>query len=149
MKKSASLLLVVLISFSIMAAANASTVVDPSTVITMLNSVLVNDDTIKYDIQYSTDANMYNITVQSEGIALAAVLAKSDASYLEQWHSMRDNKESLCTNLLDLVKVITSEDSVFVSISLMNDQNPDMVLLALLNSVVVYDSVDGTDLLGE
>ena len=91
---------------------------------------------------------MYNISVQRDGIALAAVLAENDSSYLEQWYSMRDNLGSLCTSLLNLVKTITSEDSAFVSISLMNDQNTDMVLLTILNSVVVYDSVDGTDLLG-
>ncbi len=148
MKRLASFLLVILITFPLLVSANASTEVAPSTVISMIYAALVNDNEIEYDVQYNADSNMYNISVQRDGIALAAVLAENDSSYLEQWYSMRDNLGSLCTSLLNLVKTITSEDSAFVSISLMNDQNTDMVLLTILNSVVVYDSVDGTDLLG-
>ena len=75
MKRLASFLLVILITFPLLVSANASTEVAPSTVISMIYAALVNDNEIEYDVQYNADSNMYNISVQRDGIALAAVLA--------------------------------------------------------------------------
>ena len=148
MKRNLSLLLVILCLCVLLPSANADIKMEPASVVTMLESLFTNSEETQFEVSYDQPSEIYYIYVQQDNIALASSLALTNDSYKEQWSSMRTSLSDLCTNAVDLVKTLTSSKTANVAIFLRNDMNPDKILLGILNSIVVFDVVDGTDLLG-
>ncbi len=149
MKKHIAFLLALVFSCTLFTAAFAETSTGSATVVTLLQSLTSNENGILFDVSYDDASDIYYLYMQQDGLGANASLAKSDADYLEQWYTLRTSLIDLCTNAMTLVKALTSSDNPSVAVVVRNDTDTDDILLTILNSIVIYDSVDGTDLTGK
>jgi len=147
MKKRLSFVLVLLLALSLCLSALADNTCNAEDVISLLKTTFANTDGIAYDFSYDEDSNLFYITATMDGIAQDAVRATTNDTALDSWHTLRDSITSLNTSTLDFIKAMTGSDNVSLAISILNDQNTDNVLLTIFNSIVVYDVVDGIDLM--
>jgi hypothetical protein len=148
MKKTVSLFLALLLAFACVSAAVADLSMDPDEVITLIRSAFANDDGIVYEFSYDEDTDLYYVYIAMDGLATAAALAGYNSDYQEQWTTMRASLTELNGSTLDFIDTLTSTDTASLALVVKNDANEDNVLLTILNSVVMYDAVDGTNLLG-
>jgi hypothetical protein len=95
----------------------------------------------KFDY-YTVEGDETGITlcVATEGVAedvVAAKLSGYDENY-EPWVEAKDNFAGLCSSIYDSAIEFGMKDPV-ITLSVLNDQNHDNVLLMIMNGAVVYD----------
>lgn len=124
----------------------ADNVVDLDTVISSIETVLKENYEDNYYIDY--DEPMLNVSVWGEGISAGAVLAvNGDEDTKAQWDSIMDSMVSLCDAMQNVLNESGHSD-VFAVVNVLNDANLDNTLATISFGSVLYDSVNGIDLLG-
>lgn len=84
-----------------------------------------------------------NIYVGSDGFTELAIAAKAygfDENY-EEWKSMREMLISLCDTISMYLDELGVDESVFVNF--INDENPENLLLIIMDGAVIYDAMAG------
>lgn len=111
--------------------------VSPETVIALIKMALADTpDNVKTEVSYSEESNMYTIKVQTEGTAALATMATNGVK-VDDWNSVVESMKSLCQSIYDLVKEL--DPSANVTVMVLNDANPDNVLIGVLNGIVMFD----------
>lgn len=111
--------------------------VSPETVITLIKMALAGTpDNVKTEVSYSEESNMYTLKVQTEGTAALATMATNGVK-VDDWNSVVESMKNLCQSIYDLVKEL--DPSANVTVMVLNDANPDNVLIGVLNGVVMFD----------
>ena len=88
-----------------------------------------------------------SVTVWEDGIATAATLAKSNSSAKDSWDEMVESFLELDGSVEELLE-LTGHDDYDVMLAIANDLNTDNLLLVVYNGQVVYDTVNGINLMG-
>ena len=126
-----------------------ASVSDPSMIVSLLDSVYQDEDTIQYEFSYDETSTIYSVNITVEGMAVVAYVAQTDDSTMKAWMKTREILLSVGENVLGFIKTMSEDENPFVSVNLKNDQSPDNVLFSSLNSIVVYDAATGENLIPE
>lgn len=101
-----------------------------------------------YDLDLDTENHILSFMIWGEDVTAGAVAAQTgNAEVVESWNTMVENITTLAKSVQQSVDDHCDETYSTV-IYLINDQNPDNVLLAISGSTVLYDVVNGINLLG-
>lgn len=91
--------------------------------------------------------NLLCIDVTQDGIWAGSFGAATSKELLADWNSIVDNYKKVCSDAQKLLNLSGHSDTS-VTLSIVNDLSPDRSLLVILSGMVVYDYVNGIDLLG-
>ena len=81
------------------------------------------------------------ISVWGDGIAEgAAYAAAGDGKCIEAWGSLKDNTESSCEVIANMLEE-NGFSNASVMYNVLNEQNKENILLSLYNGEIVYDVV--------
>ena len=86
------------------------------------------------------DETSISVNVAESGIALEAILAKSQEKFTE-WREMRESIRKFSETVYKLVKDSGFKDTI-VYVNLLNDQNKENTLIMYMNGVLIYDAID-------
>lgn len=101
-----------------------------------------------YDLDLDAENHILSFMIWGEDVTAGAVAAQTgNAEVVESWNTMVENITTLAKSVQQSVDDHCDETYSTV-IYLINDQNPDNVLLAISGSTVLYDVVNGINLLG-
>lgn len=101
-----------------------------------------------YDLELDTENHILSFKIWGENITAGAYQAQNgSAELVESWNTMTENIVSMSKTVQQTIDDHCDETYSTV-IYLINDQSPDKVLLAVSGSTVLYDVVNGIDLLG-
>lgn len=107
----------------------------------LLDSIICqNFDEDKYTLEY--DDSGVTLSLWEDGLSLGAALAASgNADAKTAWDEMTDNIIYMSNSMTDAMDSMGIQNTI-VTINILNEQNPDNVLLCVMNGVVVYDSTE-------
>ena len=99
-----------------------------------------------YDL--NVDGNIISISVWNDGVAAGAFLAANgETELLNAWNTMAQNILTMANNMQALLD--TNDYGTYqVSISVVNDLNRDNTMLVATRGAIVYDFVNGIDIIG-
>ena len=113
---------------------------DLSTTMTAVESMLKSGFQSNYTLEF--DQKTVTIGVWSEGVASGAVSAKNgDKNSLNAWKTLVSAMRGLSTSVRYMLKGVGHEEMT-VTVSTVNDENKDNVLLTVVNGAVTYNWVE-------
>ncbi len=86
------------------------------------------------------DEATISVNVAESGLALEAVLIKSNGNFTE-WRKMKKELQNFAQNIYKFVKDSGFEDTI-VFVNLLNDQNKENSLIMYMNGILIYDAID-------
>lgn len=127
-------------------ATEAEYTVEPSiisnadTVIALIEPTLKDNWGDHYTIY--NDEGVIGVNVWGEGVVAGAVMAANgDAKCKATWDEMVESLKRMCSSMCGVAEAAGME-SVWIELNLVNDMNPDNILLSITNGVVFYDCVN-------
>lgn len=101
-----------------------------------------------YDLDLDTENHILSFKIWGENITLGAMQAQNgNAELVDSWNTMTENIVTMAKTVQQTIDDHCDETYSTV-IYLINDQNPDNVLLAVSGPTILYDVVNGVNLLG-
>lgn len=125
---------------------SAAAAVSVETAVAALDLVLRDNygDSYKVDVE----DNFITISVWVDGVAIeAAAAANGDTAKLESWNGMVEAMTEAQKSYQNTIRDTTGQDAI-VMVNVLNDQNLDNTLLSVTDGTVVYDAVNGINILG-
>lgn len=148
MKRIWILMLTLVLLVSASGVSLAETTLSSDAVLLSLETMFADTDSIQFDFDCASDESIYYMYVSMDGMAAFAMLAKSDDTYKASWTDLTDSLVKLNTSAGELLKLYLPEQTPAIATFLRNDASEDNVVYAVLDTLVVYDPVNGIDLLG-
>ena len=94
--------------------------------------IILNDSDFHYtDVTGDYSTKTIQVNVGRDGVAQAMVVAKSTGMYMDEYYYMEDSIVGMC-------KAMQDSCGYHVQVNLINDANPDNVLLSVLDGSVLY-----------
>lgn len=94
------------------------------------------------DVDVSVDGDVITVNIKQNGIAAAYTLvAAGDADSKASWDELVQNQVSMCNQLKESAHDLGRDDIVFI-VQVLNDLNPDNVLVSVVDGTVYYNAAD-------
>ena len=107
----------------------------------LIETVISSSGYSKSSVTYDEEYDMYIINVQMNGVAEAVMNIKYGISgSVSDWDGVRENLKSMCNSTRGFVREAGLESHVVINV--LNDKNPDNVLLSVLDGKIVYDIME-------
>lgn len=101
-----------------------------------------------YDLDLDTENHILSFMIWGDDVTAGAIAAQNgNADVVESWNTMTENIVTLAKSVQQSVDD-NCDEAYSTVIYLINDQNHDNVLFAVSGSTVLYDVVNGINLLG-
>lgn len=94
------------------------------------------------DVDVSVDGDVITVNIKQNGIAADFyALTQGDADVKDAWDQLVQNQVSLCDQFKKSSSDSGRDDVIFI-VQLLNDANPDNVLLSVVDGTVYYNAAD-------
>lgn len=94
------------------------------------------------DVYVSVDGDVITVNIKQNGIAADFyALTQGDADVKDTWDQLVQNQVSLCDQFKKSSSDLGRDDIIFI-VQLLNDANPDNVLLSVVDGTVYYNAAD-------
>lgn len=97
------------------------------------------------DVDVSVDGDVITVNIKQNGIAADFyALTQGDADVKDTWDQLVQNQVSLCDQFKKSASDLGRDDIIFI-VQLLNDANPDNVLLSVVDGTVYYNAADDVE----
>lgn len=97
------------------------------------------------DVDVSVDGDVITVNIKQNGIAADFyALTQGDADVKDTWDQLVQNQVSLCDQFKKSSSDLGRDDIIFI-VQLLNDANPDNVLLSVVDGTVYYNAADDVE----
>ena len=97
------------------------------------------------DVDVSVDGDVITVNIKQNGIAADFyALTQGDADVKDTWDQLVQNQVSLCDQFDKSASDLGRDDIIFI-VQLLNDANPDNVLLSVVDGTVYYNAADDVE----
>ena len=97
------------------------------------------------DVDVSVDGDVITVNIKQNGVAADFYsLTQGDANVKDAWDQLVQNQVSLCDQFKKSSSDLGRDDVVFI-VQLLNDVNPDNVLVSVMDGTVYYNAADDVE----
>lgn len=94
------------------------------------------------DVDVSVDGDIITVNIKQNGVAADFYsLTQGDANVKDAWDQLVQNQVSLCDQFKKSASDLERDDIMFI-VQLLNDVNPDNVLVSVMDGTVYYNAAD-------
>lgn len=91
-------------------------------------------------IQYDETTHCYMLASWIDGFAKTLFATTGDITTIDEWNQLIDDMK-FCSNYL-LIDIRKFDPEANLSLSVLHDEDPDFILLSILNGKVIYNIMD-------
>ena len=97
------------------------------------------------DVDVSVDGDVITVNIKQNGIAADFyALTQGDADVKDTWDQLVQNQVELCNQFDKSASDLGRDDIIFI-VQLLNDTNPDNVLVSVVDGTVYYNAADDVE----
>lgn len=97
------------------------------------------------DVDVSVDGDVITVNIKQNGIAADFyALTQGDADVKDTWDQLVQNQVELCNQFDKSASDLGRDDVIFI-VQLLNDANPDNVLVSVVDGTVYYNAADDVE----
>lgn len=97
------------------------------------------------DVDVSVDGDVITVNIKQNGVAADFYsLTQGDANVKDAWDQLVQNQVSLCDQFKKSSSDLGRDDIMFI-VQLLNDVNPDNVLVSVMDGTVYYNAADDVE----
>lgn len=97
------------------------------------------------DVDVSVDGDVITVNIKQNGIAADFyALTQGDADVKDTWDQLVQNQVELCNQFDKSTSDLGRDDIIFI-VQLLNDTNPDNVLVSVVDGTVYYNAADDVE----
>lgn len=97
------------------------------------------------DVDVSVDGDVITVNIKQNGVAADFYsLTQGDADVKDAWDQLVQNQVSLCDQFKKSSSDLGRDDIMFI-VQLLNDVNPDNVLVSVMDGTVYYNAADDVE----
>ena len=97
------------------------------------------------DVDVSVDGDVITVNIKQNGVAADFYsLTQGDSNVKDAWDQLVQNQVSLCDQFKKSSSDLGRDDVVFI-VQLLNDVNPDNVLVSVMDGTVYYNAADDVE----